>query len=76
MLHGRIHVEILQRGLFAGDNDVDVIAAPQTVVCDGEQRVGIRRQIDADDFGLLVDDVIDKARVLVAEAVVILPPHM
>ena len=41
-----------------------------------EQRVGVGRQIDADDVGLLVDDVVDEARVLMAEAVVILPPHM
>ena len=76
MLDGGVHVEPLRRGLFAGDDDVDVVAAAQAVVGHREQRVGIGRQIDADDFGLLVDDVIDEAGVLMAEAVVVLPPDV
>ena len=64
MLDGRIHVEPLQGGLFAGDDHVDIVTAAQAVIRDGEQRVRVRRQIDADDFGFLVDHVIDKARVL------------
>ena len=76
VLDGRVHVEPLQRGLLAGDDDVDVVAAAQAVVGHREQRVGVRRQIDADDLGLLVDHVIDEARVLVAEAVVVLPPDV
>ena len=35
-----------------------------------------RRQIDAHHIGLLVHQVIDEAGVLVAEAVVILPPDV
>ncbi len=64
------------RGLLAGDDDVDVVAAAQAVVGDREQAVGVRRQIDADDLGLLVHHVIDEARILVREAVVILPPDV
>ena len=71
-----VHRQPCGRGLFAGDDDVDVVAAAQAMVGDGEQAVGIGRQIDADDLGLLVHDVIDEAGVLVGEPVVILPPDM
>ena len=63
-------------GLLAGHDHVDVVAAPQAVVGDAQQRVGVRRQVDADHLGLLVDHVVDEARVLVAEAVVVLPPDV
>jgi hypothetical protein len=46
------------------------------MVSDRKQAVSIRRQIDADDFGFLVDNVVDESRVLVAEAVVVLAPDM
>ena len=38
--------------------------------------VRVGRQIDANDLGLLVDDVVDEARILVREAVVILAPDV
>ena len=62
--------------LLAGDDEVDVVAAAQAVIGDGEQRVGVGRQVDADDVGFLVGDVIDEAGVLVGEAVVVLPPDV
>ena len=71
-----VHRQPLRRGLLAGDDHVDVVAAAQAVVGHAQQAVRIRRQIDADDLGLLVDDVIDEAGILVAEAVVILPPDV
>ena len=40
------------------------------------RRVGVRRQVDADGIGLLVGDEIDEAGILMAEAIVILPPDM
>src|SRR5215208_7025260 len=46
------------------------------MVGDPEQGVGVRRKVDAYDVGLLVGDEIDEARVLVAEAVVILLPDV
>jgi hypothetical protein len=66
----------LRSRLLAGDNDINVIAAAQAVVGDREQAIGIGRQIHANDLGLLVDDVVNEARVLVAEAVMVLPPDM
>ena len=42
----------------------------------GQQRVGIRREIDPDDLGALVRDMIDETGVLVRETVVILPPNV
>ncbi len=76
-MHDRVvHGEVVQRGLLAGDDDVHVVAAPQAMVHDGEERVRVRRQVDADDLGLLVHDVVDEAGILVGEAVVILAPDV
>ncbi len=76
MFDGGIHVQPLQLRLFAGDDDIDVVAAAQAMVGDREQRVGVRRQIDADDIRLLVHHMVDETRVLVAESVVVLPPDV
>jgi hypothetical protein len=76
VLDGGVHVEPLRRRLLAGHDHVHVVAAAQAVVGHGEQRVRIGRQVDAHDFGLLVGHVVDEAGVLVAEAVVVLPPDM
>ena len=73
---GVVHVQPGRRGLLAGDDDVDVVAAAQAVVGDRQQGVGVRRQVDPDDLGLLVHHVVDEAGVLVGEAVVVLPPHV
>ena len=69
-------VEVVERRLLAGDDHVDVVAAAQAVVGDRQQAVRVRRQVDADDLRLLVDDVVDEARVLVREAVVVLAPDV
>ena len=71
-----VHGQPLRRGLFAGDDDVDVVAALQAMVGDRKQAIGVRRQIDANDLGLLVGHVVDEAGILMAEAVVVLPPDM
>ena len=71
-----VHRQPLGRGLLAGDDDVDVVAAAQAVIGDRQQAVGVGRQVDADDLGLLVDDVVDEPRVLMAEAVVVLAPDV
>ena len=71
-----VHRQPLRRRLLAGDDDVDVVPAAQAVVGDRQQAVGVGRQVDADDLGLLVDDVVDEAGVLMAEAVVVLPPDV
>jgi hypothetical protein len=70
------HPQPLWRGLLAGHDDVDVVAAAQAVVGHREQGVGVRRQVHPDHFGLLVHHVVDEAGVLVGEAVVVLPPHV
>nr|WP_281412215.1 hypothetical protein [Miltoncostaea marina] len=74
--YGVVDVEVLQLGLLARHHDVDVLAAAQAVIDHRQQRVGVRRQVDTDDLGLLVDDVVDEPGVLMGEAVVILAPHV
>jgi hypothetical protein len=71
-----VHRQPLRRRLLASDNDVDVVAAPQAVIGHREQAIGVRRQIDADNVGLLVDDVIDEPGILMAESVVVLSPNV
>jgi hypothetical protein len=46
------------------------------MIGDPEQGVGVGRKVDPDDDGPLVGDEIDEAGVLMAEAVMILPPDM
>src|SRR5205085_5377335 len=57
-------------------DNIDVVATAQTMVGHGKQTISIWRKIDANNFGLLVDDVIYEPRVLMTEAVVILSPDM
>ena len=71
-----VHRQPLRRRVLARHHDVDVVAAPQAVVHHREQAVGIRRKVDPDDLGLLVDHMVDEAGVLVGEAVVVLPPDV
>src|SRR5262249_8488517 len=71
-----IHIQPLQLRLLAGHDHVDVVTAAQAVVGDGQQAVGVRRKIRAHDFRLLVHYMIEKAGILMAEAVVILPPDV
>jgi hypothetical protein len=76
MQDGIVHREIVERGLLAGDHDVDVVPALEAVVGHRQQAVGIRRQVHPDDFCFLVDHVVDETGILVGEAVVVLAPDM
>ena len=76
MTDRRRHVQPLRRRMLAGDDHVHVVARAQAMIGDREQRVGVGRQIHAHDVRLLVDDVIDESRVLMAEPIVVLPPHV
>ncbi len=71
-----VHGQELQSRLLAGDDHVHVVAAAQAVVGDREEAVRVGRQVDPDDLGLLVHDVVDEAGILVREAVVVLPPDV
>ncbi len=76
MPHRLLHVQPLRRRVLAGHHDVHVVPAAQTVIHYRQQAVGIGRQVDAHDRGLLVHRHVDEAGVLVGEAVVILPPDV
>ena len=76
MHDGGVHVQPLRKSMFAGHHHVDVIPAAQAMIKDREQTIGIRRQVNAHDIGLFVDDVIEKTGVLMREAVVILLPDV
>ena len=74
MFYGGIHVQPLEFRLFAADNHIDVIAAAQAMIGYRQQSVGIRREINTDHLRLLVDNVVNETRILMAESIVILPP--
>ncbi len=71
----RRHPEPLRRRLLAGDDD-DAAPTSQAVVGDPQQGVRVGRQIHAHERRLLVQHVVDEAGILVAEAVMLLPPDM
>ncbi len=76
MTNGVVHGEPLRLHVLAGDDHVDVVAAAQAMVRYGKERVGVGRKVDANHLGLLVDDMVDEAGVLMAEAVVVLTPDV
>ena len=76
MHDGGVHGQPLREGVFAGHHHVDVMPAAQAVIEDREQAVGVGRQINAHDIGLLVDHVVEEAGILVREAVVVLLPDV
>jgi hypothetical protein len=74
--HRLIHGQPLRLRLLAGHDHVHVVVGAQAVVERAQQGVGVRRQVDADHLRLLVDHVVDEARVLMREAVVVLAPDV
>src|SRR2546428_8986947 len=75
MLDRRFHIEPLQRGLLSSNDDVDVVSAAEAMISYRKQGVGIRRKIHAHNISLFIHNVIDEARILVGEAVVVLTPN-
>ncbi|OIQ69769.1 hypothetical protein GALL_486260 [mine drainage metagenome] len=73
--HGGIHVQELQMLLLVADDDVDIVGALETMVGDRQQAVHIGRKVDTRDIGAFVDDQVEEARILMREAIVVLPPH-
>ena len=69
-----IHGQVLKVRLLIADDDVDVVLAAQTMVGDRQQRINIWWQIYPRHLGSLVYDNVEKARVLMREAIVVLPP--
>ena len=69
------HVHVLEVILFVGDDDIDVVATVEAVIHYGEETVPVGWEIDAYDFGRFISDDVEKAWILVGEAVVILTPH-
>src|SRR6185437_4232791 len=75
MTSGRIDIEPLPFQLLAGDDQVHVIPASETVIGHGQQAIGVRRQIDPNDLGAFIRNMIDEARILMGKSIMILPPH-
>ena len=75
MRDGLVHGHVLQVLLLVADDHVDVVGALEAMIGDAEQGIHIRRQVDAANIRALVHHQVEEARILVGEAVVILPPH-
>ena len=76
VLDSLLHCQPLLSRMLGGYQHVDIVAAADAVVKAGQQAVGIRRQVQAHNVGLLVGDVIQEARILMRKAVVILLPYV
>ena len=76
MLFSSCHIEELKFRVLASDYDIDIVAAAQAVISHRKKRVRVWWQVDADDIGFLVHDMIDESGVLVGEAVVVLSPDV
>jgi hypothetical protein len=63
--HGVVDAQVLKGGLLPGHDHVHVVTGPQAVIGDGQQAVGVGRQVHPYGVGLLVHHVIDETRILV-----------
>ena len=68
--------QVVEGGLLPGHDHVHVVAAAQAMVRHRQQAIGVGRQVNPYDFGLLVDHMVDETGVLVGEAVVVLAPYV
>ena len=72
-----VHRQPVQRRLFAGDDHVHIVPAPQAVICDRKKGVGVReegRRVRCAAF--LLTTMIDEPGILVRKAIVVLAPHV
>ena len=76
MLDRLVHRQPLRCWLFPGYHNIHIVSASQTVIGDCQQTIRVGWQIDAHDFRLLVDHMIDEARILMTEPIVVLSPHV
>src|SRR5450830_903978 len=76
VFNGLFHRQSLGCLIFSRDYDVDIMAAAQAMIPDRKQAVGIRRQIHTHNGRLLVDHMVDEARVLMRKTVMHLLPDM
>jgi len=74
--NGRFHSQPLGQRMFSGNHHIHVVPTAQTVIKHRQQAVGVGRQIDTNDIGFLVDNMVEESRILVRKAVVILLPDM
>jgi hypothetical protein len=70
------HRQPLRPRLLARNDDVDPVVGSKTMIGDPEETIGIWRKIDTNDVSILVGDEIDKARILMAETIVVLSPDV
>ena len=71
-----VHVQPLRKRVFAGNDDVHIVTAAKTMIEHRQEAVRVGRQVHVHDIGFLIDHVIEKTRILVSEAVVILLPDV
>src|ERR1700722_3453567 len=76
MLECLVHLQPLKLRLLSAGDDIDVVAASQTMIKDAEQAVTVRRIVHTDGIASACQRVVHKPGGLVAEAVVIIAPRM
>ncbi len=66
----------LQRRLFAGHDHIYSVVGAEAVIHRAQKAVRVRGKVDPDDVGLLVDHQVEEPGILMAEAVMVLPPDV
>src|SRR6187402_1078115 len=73
---GCIHREPLRGWMLACNYNIDVMPAAQAMIDDGQQAVCIGWQIHPHYLRFLVHHMVDEARILMRESIVVLAPDM
>ena len=76
MFEGLVHVQPLKLRLLTAGDDIDVVAAAQTMVEDAQEAVPVGRVVHANRRASARQRIVDEARRLMAKAIVILSPHV
>src|SRR4051812_44327499 len=70
----RVHIQILQVLLFVADDHVHIVLTSQAVIGNRQQAVHVGWQIDARDIRTFIYDNVEKSRILVGKAIMVLAP--
>src|ERR1700693_2177769 len=76
VINGLLHRKPLVHRLLPGYDKIDIVRRAEAVLHRREEAVGVGGQVDAVRVPLLRQEVVDEARTLVREAVVVLAPGL
>src|SRR5262249_8278118 len=75
VLDSGVHVQVLEVQLLVGNDHINVVLAPESVIRYRQQTFRVGRQVNACRGGALIQNNVEETRILVRESVVVLPPN-